>query len=201
MRKTVTGLLLIVVLLSLAGAAFAAYDMTGRWLIEGSGYAEKGAVRVALKDEGTLDIHTKTEGRVQYITGYALKIRLNASKLGINAWENSSTITFQTPIQVPSHNPTSNAPFDLPTIKVDRMTYKIRFTSTTSGTAKIYGFMDIDNVGTVEINSDNIVWKQGSPKPIIDDNMNGCNVGVSLLGLLMGTPLFVLMRRKQKNTL
>ena len=127
MRKTFIRLLLVTMLLSLASVAFAAYDMTGRWLIEGGGYAEKGIVRVELKDEGTLDINTTTKNGVQYITGYTLKIRLNASKLGINAWENNSTITFQNPIPVPSLNPTLNEPFDLPAVTVDRMTYKVRF--------------------------------------------------------------------------
>ena len=201
MRKTFIRLLLVTMLLSLASVAFAAYDMTGRWLIEGGGYAEKGIVRVELKDEGTLDINTTTKNGVQYITGYTLKIRLNASKLGINAWENNSTITFQNPIPVPSLNPTLNEPFDLPAVTVDRMTYKVRFTKTTSGTVKIYGFMDIDTVGTVEINSDSAVWKQGTPKPIIDDDKSGCNAGFSIIALLLGTPLIALMRRKQNSTI
>ena len=201
MRKTLTGVLLVAVLLSLVGTAFASYDMSGRWLIEGAGFAEKGILRVELKDEGTLDIQTKTENGVQYITGYTLKIRLNASKLGINAWENTDTATMLVPIPVPELNPTLNQPFELPAVTVDKMTYKVTFTSTTSGTVKIYGFMDIDMVGTTEINSDSGIWKQGTPKPNIDDKGSGCNAGISLLALLLGTPLIALMRRKQNNTL
>ena len=61
MRKTFIRLLLVTMLLSLASVAFAAYDMTGRWLIEGGGYAKKDILRVELSDEGTLDILSKTE--------------------------------------------------------------------------------------------------------------------------------------------
>lgn len=201
MRKTLMGILLVAVFLSLVGAAFGAYDISGRWLIEGAGYAEKGILRVELRDEGTLDIHTKTENGVQYITGYTLKIRLNASKLGINAWENTDTATMTVPIPVPELNPTLNQPFELPAVTINRMTYKVTFTSTTSGKVKIYGFIDIDVVGTVEINSDSAIWKQGTTKPDIDDKSSGCNAGISLLTLLLGAPLITLARRKQNNTL
>lgn len=202
MRKTFIRLLLVTMLLSLASVAFAAYDMTGRWLIEGGGYAKKDILRVELSDEGTLDILSKTENGTQYITGYTLNIRLDASKLGIKAWNNTDTATFQVPVPMPEFNPTVNKPFELPAVTVDRMHYQVTFTSINSGTVKIYGFMDVDTAGTIEIDSLSAVWKQGTPKPNIDDKSSGCNTaGLSLFTVLLGTPLMVLMRRKQNSTI
>lgn len=196
MRRTATVLMVIGALLLMAGAAFAEYDISGRWLLEGTGYAEKGGLRVSLEDEGYLDINTETTDGVQYLTGYDVKVTLDASKLGINAWEYKNSVTLQTPVKIPELDPTTNEPFELPAVTVDGMTYQITFTTTESGTIKIYGDLDVDTVGTVEINSESAIWKEGTEKPDIPDMSSGCNAGMSLGVLLTLLPLVGLYRRK-----
>ncbi len=197
MRKILMGFLAASILFLSIGNAFAGYDMSGRWLLEGGGYAEKGILRVELKVDGYMDLLTKTEGDTQVITGYLLKVKLNASKLGINAWDYSDTVTLKTPIPVPDLDPTLNKPFELPAVTVDGLTYKITFTSTTSGSVKIYGYLDVDKVGSVEINSESAIWKEGTEKPNIKDETSGCNAGVlPLFAVLFLFPRMLKVKRK-----
>lgn len=197
MRKILMGFLAAGILFSLRGNAFAGFDMTGKWLLEGGGYAEKGILRVELKVDGYMDLLTKTEGDTRYVTGYLLKAKLNASKLGINAWDYSDNVTLKTPIPVPDLEPTLNKPFELPAVTVDGLTYKITFTSTASGSVKIYGNLDVDKVGNVEINSESAIWKEGTEKPYIKDESSGCNAGVlPLLAVLFLFPRMLKIKRK-----
>ena len=181
-------LLAVVVLLVTPGAALAEYDIGGWWLLEGSGYAEKGFVRAELTDSGTLNIQTQTEDGVRYVLGYSLDLRLDASRLNINAWKYSKIVLLDVPVPLPELNPTTNNPFELPPVTVDGLTYEVTFTSTTSGTVKLYGYLDIDVVGNIGVDSISAIWKSGTAKPDIDDMTSGCNWGVpwaaSLLPLL-----------------
>ncbi|MDR1978182.1 MAG: hypothetical protein LBQ42_05560 [Synergistaceae bacterium] len=183
--------LILTVLVSIfaSGTAFAEYDVSGLWLLEGSGYAEKSPVRSELTDTGTLDIKTETKDGVQYIVGYSLELRLDASRFNINAWKDSKIVLLDIPVVVPELNPTTNRPFELPPVTIDGLTYEVTFTTTTSGTVKIYGYIDVDVVGSVEINSISVIWKSGTSKPDVPQMTSGCDSGMSwvLLALVLGS--------------
>jgi hypothetical protein len=187
----------IVVLLATSGTAFAEYDISGWWLLEGSGYAEKSFVRAELTDSGTLDIKTHVENGVRYVLGYTLDLRLDASRFNINAWKHSKVVLLDTPVPLPELNPTTNEPFELPLITVDGLTYEVTFTTATSGTVKIYGYIDIDVVGNVNINSISAIWKSGTQKPDISDMSSGCNGGISWMTWLL-PPLLMTLRKKAR---
>jgi hypothetical protein len=157
----------------------AAYDIGGRWLLEGSGYAEKSFVRSELTDWGTLDIQTETRDGAEYITGYFVWVELDASRLNIRTWDYSDTVLLPVPIPIPDLRPTVNEPFTLPPVTVNDLTYEVTFTSETSGTVKIYGYVDIDVVGWTEISSISVIWKEGTEKPDVPDMASGCNAGVA----------------------
>ena len=148
MRKTIFSIIAVILLLA-EKTAYADYDISGRWLLEGGGFAEKSALRVELTDEGFLDIQTQIEGDVRYVLGYSVGLWLNASKIGVNAWEYHKKVDLEFPIPMPSLDPTMSEPFELPPVTVDRLTYEVTFTSLLSGTVKIYGHLDIDVVGDV----------------------------------------------------
>jgi hypothetical protein len=178
MRKSIV-LTAFVVLFLFSETAFADYDITGRWLLEGGGHAEKGVLRVELTDEGYLDIRTETVNGVRCILGYSVLFRLNASKLNINAWEYKKTVDLEYPVPLPSLHPTANEPFELLPVTVDNLTYKVVFTSITSGTVDIYGDLNVDYVGAVGIDSTSVIWKEGTQKPDISDKSSGCNAGMA----------------------
>lgn len=190
----------IVILLAAPRAAFAEYDISGWWLLEGSGYAEKGFVRAELTDSGTLDIKTQTEDGVRYVLGYSLDLRLDASRLDINAWKYSKIVLLDVPVPLPELNPTANDPFELPPVTVDGLTYEVTFTATTSGTVKIYGYIDIDVVGSVGIDSVSAIWKSGTDKPDIADMTSGCNGDVPWMAsiLLILSPLLMKLRKRPR---
>ena len=188
--------LTVVVAFLTVGIAFAEYDydISGRWLLEGGGYAEKGVVRAQLTVEGDVVIQTKTENEVQYLTGYTVWARLDASRLNIKAWDYSDTVVFDSPIEIPELRPTTNQPFELPPVRIDDLTYQVTFTSTTSGTIEIYGDLNVDYVGTVEVNSESAIWKEGTARPDIPDESSGCNAGVGFSSMAL---LALLAKRRR----
>jgi hypothetical protein len=175
--------------------AFAEYDIAGWWLLEGNGYAEKSFVRTELADVGRLNIKTQTEDGVQYLLGYSLDLWLDVSRFNINAWKYSRVVSWDVPIPLPELDPTMNDPFELPPVTVEGLTYELALTTTTSGTVKIYGYLDIDVVGTVGINSMSTIWKNGTKRPIDTSGLSsGCNTSWTiwtLLTLLTLLPLLV----------
>ena len=200
-NRTWLALLGICAVLLVTGASLAAddYDIGGRWLLEGGGYAEKG-IRVSLNVDGHLDVATRVEDGVRYLTGYTLRAYLTASRLNIDAWEYKAEENFSTPIQLPELRPTTNRPFALPAVTVDGLTYRVTFTSTESGTVTITGDADIDVVGSTEINSDSAIWKEGTPRPNIEDTSSGCNAGWAGFLLFLALLLPLALKRRAVRT-
>ena len=193
------GLLFAALLLAIAMPAQAAdYRIGGTWQTEGGGFIEKGVLRVSLTDAGWLKVITTYEGGVETITGYEVYGELEASRLGVNAWSYRNTITLGTPIPIKDFNPSMSDPFKLPPITIDDLTYTLELTSVTSGTLKLRGYVDVDVVGRCEVNADNAIWKQGTPKPDIPDSESGCNAGATLpaAAILLGLAGLIAKGRK-----
>jgi hypothetical protein len=166
--------------------------------LEGTGYARKDFVRVELTDDGYLDIQTGMVDDVRHVLGYSVLFRLNASKLGINAWEYTKTVTLEYPVPLPELHPTVNKPFKLPPVTVDDLTYGVVFTSITSGTVDISGKLDVDVVGAVGIDSASAIWKEGTEKPDIPDKSSGCNAGMAgMIWMIPGLRLLKLKRASE----
>ena len=175
------------------GMASAEFNPQGKWFLEGSGYAEKGFVRVKLKDKGELNVRTGLKDKVRYVTGYDVKVTLNASQFSINAWEYKANTTLRDPVKLPDADPTLDEPFELPSVTYDGLTYKVTFTSAASGTIDIYG--PIGN-GT-EVNSASAVWKDGTEKPKVPKMSSGCDTGTGAAALFLAALVFARAYKKQ----
>ena len=202
-RRTRRAFLLTAALLCLGGAAWAAdvgdapYDVSGQWLMDGIGYGEKAFVRLRLSLDGTLDIYTSAgaEGR-RSITGYDIKLRIDTSRADIKTWTDYSEERLHVSIPLPELRPTMNDPFELPPVRTsDGLIYQVTLTSVSSGKVRIYGYIDLDVIGSTEINSESVIWKQGTTKP--DQNRDlesGCGLGLGG-ALLLPLPLLRRSRR------
>ncbi|NLL37603.1 MAG: hypothetical protein GX256_08810 [Fretibacterium sp.] len=173
------------------------YDIAGRWLMKGTGYGDKSGVRSELNLNGYLDIHTGVfEGR-RCITGYDLKLRIDASKLDIKVWDKNSSERLKAPVPLRELRPTVSNPLELPPVETkDGLIYQVTLESETSGVVKIYGTLDLDVLGTTKFNSNSAIWKEGSEFPEnYEDKSSGCDVGgIGAFGLLMG--LLPFLRRR-----
>lgn len=187
MRKPVSAIrasaLLILFTVILVSEAQAA-TISGRWLTEGGGFAERGILRIALTADGHVDILSSTSGRIETLTGYNVYCILRATKAEFNAWSYTGSLRLPNPITITDYNPTLNDPLYLPSFTVDDLTYTITLKTTESGTVKIRGYTNIDGVGRCEVNADCAIWKQGSPKPDIPNTESGCDAGIGSLAAL-----------------
>lgn len=199
MRRSSLAVFWLGIFVLMAGAAFGTEDIAGKWKLQGSGFAEKGVLRVELRDEGSLNILVDSTDGVRRITGYDLYVVLNASRLGINAWERRDKIVLDSPVRLPDTDLNGDFELQLPPVTIDGLTYKVRFTSKVSGIIDIYGTVDIDTVGRVGINSESAIWKDGTPQPDIADKSSGCNSGGFSLATLILFAGFCLGRRKSVN--
>ena len=177
------------------GACFAdgvSWNVSGRWLLDGDGFAEKSFVRVSLHAEGDAELYTVVSGDLWYISGYIADVRLTASSLGINTWSDHMEETFSDRIPLPADlNPSVDDPFELPPVTTENgLTYKVTLTSRTGGKVAISGTTDMGSAGSVTVDSDSAIWKEGTPKPDIDTNKDsGCAAGQpGMAGLLVLLP-------------
>ena len=196
MRKSIFAAVIGVFFFYSAGTAFAEFNPHGRWLLEGGGFAEKSIIRVELTAWGELYIQTVLENEARYVTGYDVEATLDATRFDINAWEYSASTTLQTPVVVPEAEHTLDDPFELPPVTYDGLTYKVTFTSATSGTIRIYGYID----NGIEINSISAIWKEGTEKPDIPDMTSGCDAGFGAVTLLLITFCLVNINNNREKT-
>lgn len=182
-----------------ASAAFAAQTQVigGRWLTEGSGFAEKDILRVALTADGYIDIISTNTDDIETISGYRTQATLHATRMEFNAWSSNGSYSLSQPLTISHYNPTLTNPLMLPTFKVNGLEYTVTFTSSTSGTVKIRGNANIDLFGNCEINADCALWREGSAKPDIPNSESGCNtLGGAHFALLI--PLLFLKKRQPR---
>ncbi|MDR1915636.1 MAG: hypothetical protein LBQ58_03560 [Synergistaceae bacterium] len=175
--------LFLLIFVFFAERSYAAYRIGGVWRVEGEGFAEKNFLRVSLRDEGRLYFTSHMQGDEEVLTGYEMSGELNATGLGINAWKYYGKDDYDVPIRIKDFNPSMSEPLKLPKFTVDGLTYSVEFTSFTSGRINVRGYVDVDFVGRCEINGDNVIWKEGTPKPEVQPTESGCNVGMGWLAL------------------
>ncbi|MBQ9566371.1 MAG: hypothetical protein IJU98_12370 [Synergistaceae bacterium] len=176
-----------------------AWDISGSWLVEGVGFAEKEFVRVSANLEGVANFYTVQSGDIWCLTGYDLDLTLYASRLGINAWSQHMEERFQDRIPLPETNPSLGESFKLPAVTKEGLTCQITFTSATSGTVAVDGTTNMGSVGDVKVGSDSAIWKEGTEKPDVDKSKDsGCRaLPVGLLALLAILP-FLFFRFRVK---
>ena len=190
--------LLLFLLTATAGFAAPTQTIGGKWLAEGAGFAEKSILRVELTADGYINIHSTISGDVETITGYDVSATLHATKAEFNAWSYSDTEQLAAPIPITDFNPTVSDPLTLPSFTVDGLTYTITLTSTTSGTVKLRGNVNIDGFGNCEVNADCALWKEGTPKPDIPDTGSGCNAGAAGILAMLFIPMALIGRHKTR---
>ena len=183
-----------------AAAEPVSYDIAGRWLMQGEGFGEKSPVRIQLTLDGYLDLHTDVVGGQRCITGYDLWLRIDATRLTIKTWSERYSETLKVPVPLPELRPTLNKPFVLPEVRTkEGLTYKVTLTSVSSGKVDIYGVIDLDVVGSTEINSESIVWKEGTSKPDTKQLLSGCGIGSGAGFLLLLLPLWPGLGRRTRS--
>ncbi|MBQ7561343.1 MAG: hypothetical protein IJS99_05880 [Synergistaceae bacterium] len=196
------------------------YDISGAWLVHGEGFAEKSFVRSSLELTGDMTLTTRTlreisrdiqaliinnetvtdlsnellDSDMKALTDYNIHIRLDATSLNIKAWEEYLLNGIKIPILLPEMRPTNNEPFTLPAVTYEGLTYQVTFTDIDSGTVRITGYIDVDLVGSCEINSDSSIWRNGTSEPTRSSSSSGCNSGMGIFEfalLLTGVLKFV----------
>lgn len=172
----------------------------GLWEIYGSGFAEKGIVRVSLELEGDMNLRfqnvkdldenietliqngeeisrTSISDKLTAITSYDVNLSLEATGIGIKVWSEHLPNGINIPIILPTEIPSDNFPFQLPSVTFNEITYTLTFTSQNSGKLRIKGYTDVDTVGKCEINADCTVWKHGTKSPNVEEETkSGCNI-------------------------
>ena len=179
------------------------YRVGGKWLTEGEGYAKKGILRVQLKDSGWLRFDSVMSGDHELLTGYEMYGRLEASVFEIGAWEDTAKDTYDIPIPLPpDFNPSMSDPFLFPEITMDGLIYTLKLTSASSGTLSVRGYVDIDGVGTCEVDATNDIWKEGTPRPEskATDSSSGCSAAAGgVFGLFSVLAAVIFQTRRAKK--
>ena len=195
-------LILIISTASLSASDYVDSILPGKWNVEGTSFIEKGIVRLSLKIEGTANQTTDelknlaenidkiiedneekarniiNENR-RVLTGCELDLKLyifDKAGFDIKAWDEYIENAIQIPVLLPEMRPTISDPFILPSVTRDDLTYTLTFESESSGKLRVRGYVDVDNVGTCEINADCALWRAGTTKPELDkETSSGCN--------------------------
>ena len=203
MRKFFPGLLAAVSIVLFSGVLFAAdYRIGGNWVTDGEGFIEKGVVRVELKDSGWLRFESTMSGDSELLTGYEMYGKLEASSFSVGVWEDRAQDTYDIPIVIPpDFNPSMSDPFRFPSITASNLTYTLELTSVTSGTLHVHGYVDIDVVGTCEVNMHNDIWKEGTERPASEasDSGSGCSAGAGGTLFLIAAAIAAIFKKTDRR--
>ncbi|MBQ7215843.1 MAG: hypothetical protein IJS39_07640 [Synergistaceae bacterium] len=202
------------------------YDISGLWNIEGEGFAEKSFVRVSLALDGDMTLTTAStqevldnavsqdlvrqeyadradilSGDVRFLTGYDIHLKITATNLDISAWSDHLPNGIRIPVPLPTEIPSASYPYELPVqANIDGLNYKVTLTSAVSGKVRITGYADFDVIGSTEINSECLVWKNGTPKPQSDgSSSSGCDSGFLGLYAVMMPVIFAGVKKLVRN--
>ena len=173
--------------------------LPGKWNVYGKGFGEKSFVRLSLEVKGIANQSTEelknlsasvdkvidnnqevlrsavNENR-RVLTSCDVELTLYITGAGIKTWTEHIPNAVKIPVLLPEISPTVNNPFVLPSVTLDNITYTITFESETSGKLRIKGYVDVDVVGTCEINADCALWRDGTARPALEEETSsGCN--------------------------
>ena len=205
MRKIVLACVMFV--LAASSALCDEYDLAGLWDIAGTGFVEKGILRVSLELDGDMTLTTAStqeilnnavsrdlvspdllSGDLRFLTAYDINLKITATNLDINAWSDHIPNGIKIPAPLPAEAPSEEYPYELPIyVYSEGLTYRMTLTSTTSGKVRITGNIQLDDpVGSIEINSDCAFWKHGTPKPRLEEETSsGCDSGIGAFMLVL----------------
>ena len=179
--------LAVILTLIFSGSAFA-FQAGGLWHISGNGFVEKSFIRVSLKITGGATLQTMMIAGTECLTSYDVTVEIDAfdrTGLDINVRDERFADSFNTPVPLPEINPTPENPFTIPAVTLNGLTYEAAFTSANTGTLKVTGFVDIDTIGSSEINTSCVIWRDGTPKPEENESSSsGCNSGLGIFAFL-----------------
>ncbi|MBQ7595022.1 MAG: hypothetical protein IJU48_11825 [Synergistaceae bacterium] len=139
----------------------------------------------------------------RFLTGYTIYVRIDLSKLlSYKVWDYTIPNGIKIPAPLPEMRPSNDNPYKLLEFGIDNeeqnMNYSIILTSITSGKIIINGIIkDVEVVGDVEVDSESVIWLNGTEKPDIDSKVDsGCNsAGYGIISLA----LILFFRSKNKN--
>ena len=215
--------LLCVMILMMSVTAEGFGTFSGKWNIYGEGFAEKGFVRTQLEINGDMNVSAcsfsdlpadvvnvvSTDWETvmkrdeigglhtlfDCLTGLAMNLRVYASSLGVNVYEENNPNEITDPYLFLDIIPSLDEPLAFPEIKVGGMTLRLTLTSENSGTVWIRGNVNTSYLGEVEINTECVIWKDGTQRPSFSGGgSSGCDSGMNvfaLMILLLGVRKFV----------
>ena len=214
-------LCVMIMMMSVSAEGFGTFS--GKWNIYGEGFAEKGFVRTQLEINGDMNVSAcsfsdlpadvvnvvSTDWETvmkrdeigglhtlfDCLTGLAMNLRVYASSLGVNVYEENNPNEITDPYLFLDIIPSLDEPLAFPEIKVGGMTLRLTLTSENSGTVWIRGNVNTSYLGEVEINTECVIWKDGTQRPSFSGGgSSGCDSGMNvfaLMILLLGVRKFV----------
>ena len=220
MKKIFFALLILFIASMLNASEYNDTILPGKWNIEGTSFVEKGFVRISVKIEG--EVYQTTEflknlnasvdkviennqekarnvinEERKVLNGCEINLRLyifDKTGFDIKVWDHYIPNAVQIPVLLPEMKPTINEPFVIPSITKDNITYTITFTSETSGKLRAKGYVDVDAVGTCEINADCALWRDGTTKPETEkETKSGCNSGLGIFSAFIILLIVIVM--------
>ena len=199
-RWAVVGLLALLAVFHAGMGEAVSWDISGRWLVEGSGFIEwRDVPRASLKLEGTMDIYTVESGDIWAVTSYDINLRLDATRANIKVWDDHLNEILHVQVPLPADaNPSLGTPFTLPSVTTENgLTYTVTLTSVLSGTLAINGEeARLGSVGHLHIGSESALWREGTSKPGASDASSGCRAsGTGVAGLALVALLLCPLRR------
>ena len=195
-----------IVVLGTVSAIGDEYDISGLWNIHGTGFVEKGVVRVSLTLNGNMTLTTAStaeilnnavsrdlvdssllSGDLQFLTGYEGNLRVDATGLSISVWDDTLHNGIRIPVPLPASIPTEDYPYVLPVFVTENgLNYTVTLVSSQAGKLRVHGFTDFGELKDAELNADATVWKHGTPMPNLDsETSSGCDNGFSAVMLLI----------------
>lgn len=138
----------------------------------------------------------------RFLTGYTIYVRIDLSKLlSYKVWDYTIPNGIKIPAPLSEIRPSNDNPYELVNFGIDNeeqnMNYLITLTSTNSGKIRINGVIkDVEVVGDVEVDSESVIWLDGTERPDIDPKVDsGCNSGFGIIPLA----LILFWRSKYKD--
>ncbi|MBQ9419155.1 MAG: hypothetical protein IJU31_02130 [Synergistaceae bacterium] len=211
MKKIFLAMLMMLMAFSANASTYTDTVIPGKWNIYGTSFVEKNFVRVSFKLEGEMnqateflknisadidkiieDNQEKTRNVInpdrKVLNECAINLRIYAldkSGFDIRVWKGEISNAVEIPVLLPEMNPTIGKPFVLPSVTYEGLTLTVTFTSEKAGKLRVQGYVDVDSVGSCEINADCTIWKDGTQMPSTEEETkSGCNAGTGIFSLI-----------------